>query len=161
MSAQRREMTRIAFLIGAAVLALGSVDPARAQTLYRCVPDGQMVTPDKLVSFEVAIEPNGEFGSIIFRAADGATYDRAKQFDGQNRQDGNGHHYWTGTSRTDPDATIVVSLSRQGNRLVYSEIITNKGLGAAGITSTCEPIGSGYVVMKKSPARLQFDPGAA
>jgi hypothetical protein len=68
----RREMIRITFLIGAAVLALGSACPARAQTLYRCVPDGQAVAPDQRASFEIGITPNGEFGSIIFRAANGA-----------------------------------------------------------------------------------------
>jgi hypothetical protein len=44
-------MLRTAFLIGAAVLALGTACPARAQTVYRCVPDEQRVTaPDRLVS---------------------------------------------------------------------------------------------------------------
>ncbi len=64
-------MIKLAF-IGAAFLALGSACPARAETLYRCVIDGQMVAPDQRVSFEIAITPNGEFGSIIFKAADGA-----------------------------------------------------------------------------------------
>ena len=76
-------MIRIASLIGAAVLALGSARPARAQTLYRCVPDGQVVAPDQRASFEIGITPNGEFGSIIFRAANGAAYDRGEQFDEQ------------------------------------------------------------------------------
>jgi hypothetical protein len=133
-------MIRIAFLIGAAVLALGSACPARAQTLYRCVLDGQVVAPDQRASFEIAITPNGEFGSIIFRAANGAAYDRGEQFDEQNRQDGNGRHYWTGTSRTNPNVTMVGSLSRKGHRLVYSETISDTVLGNIQITSTCKPI---------------------
>ena len=72
----------------AAVLAPGSACPARAQTLYRCVPDGQAVAPDQRASFEIGITTNGEFGSIIFRAANGAAYDRGEQFDEQSRQDG-------------------------------------------------------------------------
>jgi hypothetical protein len=139
-TAQRREMIRIASLIGAAVLALGSACPARAQTLYRCVPDGQAVAPDQRASFEIGITPNGEFASIIFRAANGAAYDRGEQFDEQNRQDGNGQHYWTGTSRTKPNVTMVGSLSRKGDRLVYSETIGDTILGSVQITSTCKSI---------------------
>ena len=133
-------MIRIAFLIGAAVFALGSACPAGAQTLYRCVLDGQVVAPDQRVSFEIAITPNGEFGSIILRAANGAAYDRGEQFDEQNRQDGNGQHYWTGTSRTKPNVTMVGSLSRKGDRLVYSETISDTVLGNVQLTSTCKPI---------------------
>src|ERR1700722_5164870 len=133
-------MFRTAFLVGAAVLALGPACPARAQTLYRCVLDGQVVAPDQRVSFEIAITPNGEFGSIILRAANGAAYDRGEQFDEQNRQDGNGQHYWTGTSRTNPNVTMVGSLSRKGDRLVYSETISDTVLGNVQLTSTCKPI---------------------
>jgi hypothetical protein len=133
-------MIRIAFIVGAAVLALGAACPARAQTLYRCVPDGQVVAPDQRVSFEIAITPKGEFGSIIFRSSNGAAYDRGEQFDEQNRQDGNGQRYWTGTSRTNPNVTMVGSLSRKGDRLVYSETISDTVLGNVQITSTCKPI---------------------
>jgi hypothetical protein len=133
-------MIRTTFIVGAAVLALGSACPARAQTLYRCVPDGQVVAPDRRVSFEIAITPNGEFGSIIFRAANGAAYDRGEQFDEQNRQDGNGQRYWTGTLRTNPNVTLVGSLSRKGDQLVYSETISDTILGNVQITSTCKPI---------------------
>jgi hypothetical protein len=133
-------MIRIAFLLGGAVLALGLACPARAQTLYSCVLDGQVVAPDQRVSFEIAITPNGEFGSIILRAANGAAYDRGEQFDEQNRQDGNGQHFWTGTLRTNPNVAMVGSLSRKGDRLVYSETISDTVLGNVKITSTCKPI---------------------
>jgi hypothetical protein len=102
--------------------------------------DGQVVAPDQRVSFEIAITPNGEFGSIIFRAANGAAYDRGEQFDEQNRQDGKGQHYWTGTLRTNPDVTIVGSLSRNDDRLVYSETISDTVVGKVQITSTCKAI---------------------
>ena len=131
-------MIRIAFLTGAAVLATAC--PAGAQALYHCVLDGQVAAPDQRVSFEIAIKPDGEFASIIFRAANGAAYNRGEQFDEQNRQDGNGQHYWTGTSRTNPNVTMVGSLSRKGDRLVYSETITDTVLGNVQLTSTCKPI---------------------
>jgi hypothetical protein len=138
--APRSEMIRIAFLIGAVVFVLGSASPAGAQTIYHCVLDGQVAAPDQLVSFEIAIKPNGEFGSIMLRAANGAAYDRGKQFDEQNSQDGNGRRYWTGTLRTNPNVTMVGSLSRKGDRLVYSETISDKIQGAFQLTSTCKPI---------------------
>jgi hypothetical protein len=67
-------------------------------------------------------------------------YDRGEQFDEQNRQDGNGQHYWTGTSRAYPNVTMVGSLTRTGDRLVYSETISDTVLGSVQITSTCKPI---------------------
>jgi hypothetical protein len=133
-------MFRTAFLVGAAVLALGPACPARAQTLYCCVLDGQVVAPDQRVSFEIALTPNGEFGSIILRAANGAAYNHGEQFDEQNRQDGNGQQYWTGTLRTNPNVTMVGTLSRNDDRLVYSETISDTVLGNIQITSTCKPI---------------------
>ena len=107
-------MIRTAFLIGAAVLALGSACLARAQTLYRCALDGQVAAPDQLMSVEITIKPNGEFASIIYRTANGAAYDRGKQFDGKNSQDGNGQHYWTGTLRTNPNVANSRFLEPQG-----------------------------------------------
>jgi hypothetical protein len=99
-----------------------------------------VVAPDQRVSFEIALTPNGEFGSIILRAANGAAYNHGEQFDEQNRQDGNGQHYWTGTLRTNPNVTMVGTLSRNDNRLVYSETISDTVLGNVQITSTCKAI---------------------
>jgi hypothetical protein len=104
------------------------------------VPDGQVVAPDQRVSFEIAIKPNGECGSIIFSAANGAAYDRGQQFDEQSRQEGNGQHYWTGTLRTNSNVAIVGSLSREGNGLIYCETISDTVLGTVEIISTCKPI---------------------
>jgi hypothetical protein len=39
-----------------------------------------VVAPDQRVSFEIALTPNGAFGSIILRAANGA-YNHGEQFD--------------------------------------------------------------------------------
>ena len=61
------------------------------------------------MSVEIAIKPNGEFASIIYKA-NGTAYDRGKQYDWKNSQDGNGQHYWTGTLRTNPDVVISGSL---------------------------------------------------
>jgi hypothetical protein len=139
-AAKMREMIRIAFLVGAAALAPGSASPAGAQTLYRCVLDGQVAAPDQLMSFEIAIKPNGEFGSIVLRGANGAAYDRGKQFDEQNSHDANGQRSWTGTLRTNPNVTITGSLSGKGDRPVYSEMLSDTVLGNVQIISTCEPI---------------------
>ena len=132
-------MIRIAFFIGTRFLHSGSAWPAGAQTLYHCVLDGQVAAPDQLVSVEIAIKPNGEFASIIYKA-NGTAYDRGKQYDWKNSQDGNGQHYWTGTLRTNPDVVISGSLSRKGNRLVHSETISDKVLGTDQIISSCKPI---------------------
>ena len=137
-------MLRTALLVGAAVLAIGAACPAHAQTLYRCVPDEQRVTaPDRLVSVEITLKPNGEFASIVYRAANGAAYDRGKQYDGTNSQDGTGQHYWAGTLRANPNVAIVGSFYRRGDRLVYFETIHDKlrgGKVVAQVTSSCEPI---------------------
>jgi clan AA aspartic protease (TIGR02281 family) len=137
-------MLRTAFLTGAAVLALGAAYPARAQTLYRCVPDEQRVTaPDRLVSVEITLKPNGEFASIVYRAASGAVYDRAKQYEATSSQDRTGQHYWAGTLRANPNVAMVGSLNRIGDRLVYFETIHDKlqgGKVVSQVTSSCEPI---------------------
>ena len=138
------KMLRTAFLTGAAVLALGAAYPARAQTLYRCVPDEQRVmAPDRLVSVEITLKPNGEFASIVYRAANGAVYDRAKQYEATSSQDRTGQHYWAGTLRANPNVAMVGSLNRIGDRLVYFETIHDKlqgGKVVSQVTSSCEPI---------------------
>jgi hypothetical protein len=134
------KMIMISFLL-AAGCALGSTCSADAQTVYRCMPDGQVVAPpNRAVSFEIAIKPNGDFDSIIFKAADGTAYDRGMDFDKQNVQAGNNQHRWTGRLRTNPSDSIVGYLSREGDRLVYFEILSDPVLGTAQIISTCEPI---------------------
>ena len=48
-------------------------------------------------------------------------------------------HYWTGTSRANPNVVMVGSFRRQADRLVYFETIHNNAAVVAQITSTCEP----------------------
>jgi len=68
-------MFRAAVLAAPAVFAFGAASPARADTVYYCVPDEPRATaPDRLMSVEVTIKPNGEFASVVYRAANGAAY---------------------------------------------------------------------------------------
>jgi hypothetical protein len=65
-------MLRIAVLAGTAVLAIGTACPICAQTVYQCVPDEpRAAAPDRLVSVEITLKPNGEFASVVYRAANG------------------------------------------------------------------------------------------
>jgi hypothetical protein len=132
-------MFRATLLAGAAVLLFGA---AHAQTVYDCVPDEQRVTaPDRLVSVEVTLRSDGEIASVIYRAANGAAYDRAKQYKATNFQV-TGKQLWGGTLRANPSVVMVGSLSRQGDRLVYFETIHDKlhsGKVVAHVRSICEP----------------------
>jgi hypothetical protein len=61
-------MLRIAVLAGTAVLAIGTACPICAQTVYQCVPDEpRAAAPDRLVSVEITLKPNGEFASVVYR----------------------------------------------------------------------------------------------
>ena len=137
-------MLRTAFLVGAAVLALGTACPARAQTLYHCVPEEpRAMAPDRLVSVEITLRLNGEFASVVYRAANGAAYDRGEQYETTNSQDATGQHYWGGTLRANPNVAMVGSFSRKGDRLVYFETILDKlqgGKAVSQVTSICQPI---------------------
>ena len=89
-------MFRTALLGGAALLAFGTARPAWADTVYYCVPNEQRATaPDRLVSVEITIKPNGEFDSVVYRAANGAAYSRGQQYEATSRQGGT-EHYWRG-----------------------------------------------------------------
>ena len=124
-------MLRAALLAGAALLAFGTACPACAQTVYYCVPDEPRVTaPDRLVSVEITLRPNGDFASVVYRAANGAAYDRGKQYEATNGQDKTGQHYWVGTLRTNPNVAMVGSLGRKGDRLLYFETIHDKLQGS-------------------------------
>jgi hypothetical protein len=138
-------MFRTALMVGGALLAIGTVLPVRAQTLYRCVPDETRVTaPDRLVSVEITLRPNGEFASVLYRAANGAAYDRGKQYETRNSRDATGQLYWVGTLRANPNVAMVGSLNRKGDdRLVYFETIHDKlqgGKVVSQVTSICEAI---------------------
>ncbi len=134
-------MLRTAFLVGAAVLALGKACPALADTVYYCVPNEQRATaPDRLVSVEITIKPNGEFASVVYRAANGAAYSRGQQYEATSRQDGT-EHYWTGTLRANPNVGMVGAFYRVDGRLVYHETIHDKLQAdkiVAHVTSICD-----------------------
>src|SRR5208337_5305063 len=77
---RRTDMLRTALLCGVFARTLGVGRAALADTVLYCVPDEPRVTaPDRLVSVEVKILPNGNFASVVYRAANGATYDRGAQ----------------------------------------------------------------------------------
>jgi hypothetical protein len=120
-------MLRIAVLAGTAVLAIGTACPICAQTVYQCVPDEpRAAAPDRLVSVEITLKPNGEFASVVYRAANGAAYDRSKQYETENRQDKSGKHYWIGTLLVNRNVAMVGSFYRLGNRLIYIETVHDK-----------------------------------
>ncbi len=116
-------MFRAALLAGAAILAVGAACPALADTVYYCVPNERRATaPDRLVSVEITIKPNGEFASVVYKAANGAAYSRGQQYEAASRQNGT-EHYWTETLRTNPNIGMVGAFYRVDGRLVYHETI--------------------------------------
>lgn len=151
-------MLRAASLAAAIVFAFGAALPALADTVYYCVPNEQRATaPDRLVSVEITTNPNGGFVSVVYRAANGATYSRAQQYDATSRQDGT-EHYWTGTLRVNPNVGIVGALDQVEGRLVYHETISDKlhaGKIVAHVTSICD---GGHPVVAESPAQAPAAP---
>src|SRR5271169_4629688 len=79
-------------------------------------------SPCSAISLSTLYCPRRPHGSQTIVSVGARTSDR--KFDEQNRQDGNGQRYWTGTLRTNPNVTLVGSLSRKGDQLVYSETIS-------------------------------------
>ena len=62
-----------------------ALDSAAAETTLYCVPDEpRVVASNRLVSVEVTVRPNGDFTSVVYRAANGASYDRGKQYYAEN-----------------------------------------------------------------------------
>lgn len=150
-------MLRIAVLAGTAVLAIGTACPICAQTVYQCVPDEpRAAAPDRLVSVEITLKPNGEFASVVYRAANGTAYDRSKQYETENRQDKSGKHYWIGTLLVNRNVAMVGSFYRLGNRLIYIETVHDKlqrGKLVSQVKSICggQPIAA-EVVSPQAPA---------
>ena len=109
--------------------------------MYHCEPDEQRATaPDRLVSVEITIKPNGDFASVLYRAANGAAYSRGQQYEATSGQDG-AEHYWTGTLRTNRNIAIVGAFHRVDGRLVYYETIHDKLQAdkiVAHVTSICD-----------------------
>jgi hypothetical protein len=118
--------------------------------VYHCEPDEQRATaPDRLVSVEITIKPNGDFASVLYRAANGAAYSRGQQYEATSGQDG-AEHYWTGTLRTNRNIAIVGAFRRVDGRLVYYETIHDKLQAdkiVAHVTSIC---GCGHPTIAES-----------
>ena len=111
---------------------------------------GGGTAPDRLVSVEITIKPNGEFGSVVYRAANGAAYSRGQQYEATSRQDGT-EHYWTGTLRTNRNIGMVGAFYRVDGRLAYYETIHDKLQAdkiVAHVTSICD---DGHPIVAESP----------
>jgi hypothetical protein len=144
-------MFRPALLAGAAALVFATAHPALSDTVFYCVPDEQRATaPDRLVSVEVTIKPNGDFASVVYKAANGATYSRGQQYEATSRQDGT-EHFWMGTLRTNRNIAMVGAFHRVGGRLVYYETIHDKlqtDKIVAHVASICD---GGHPIVAESP----------
>ena len=127
--------------------------------MYHCEPDEQRATaPDRLVSVEITIKPNGDFASVLYRAANGAAYSRGQQYEATSGQDG-AEHYWTGTLRTNRNIAIVGAFHRVDGRLVYYETIHDKLQAdkiVAHVTSICD--GGHPIIAESAPPRTLTAP---
>jgi hypothetical protein len=126
--------------IAAILFALCAVKSAAAETTLYCVPDEpRVVAPDRLVSVEVTVRPNGDFTSVVYRAANGASYDRGKQYYTENVFR-DGRNYWIGTLRIHRNIGMIGSLYRDNGRLVYLETVHDElqgGKVVSRIVSAC------------------------
>ena len=127
--------------------------------MYHCEPDEQRATaPDRLVSVEITIKPNGDFASVLYRAANGAAYSRGQQYEATSGQDG-AEHYWTGTLRTNRNIATVGAFHRVDGRLVYYETIHDKLQAdkiVAHVTSICD--GGHPIIAESAPPRTLTAP---
>ena len=142
--------TTLLALLGSAMLTVATA--AQGQTTYQCNPDEQRVRAyDRLVSVEVVLNPDGSFSSVIYRAANGAVYDRSAQYASRNGYDPRtGHRYWVGTLRANPSVRMIGTLvyDKDDQATYYETIYDRYGGRVVGhVTSYCEP-----VVAKTEPA---------
>ena len=123
------------------ILAMLFVAPVAAQTSLYCVPNEPRVTaPDRLVSVEITMQPNGNFNSVLYKAANGASYDRGQQYDAKNIFY-HGQHFWVGTLRINHNVGMAGSFYRDSGRLVYVETIHDNKQGGkvvSQVTSVCQ-----------------------
>jgi hypothetical protein len=118
-----------------------ALESAAAETTLYCVPDEpRVVAPDRLVSVEVTVRPNGDFTSVVYRAANGASYDRGKQYYAENVFR-DGRNYWIGTLRIHRNIGMAGSLYRDNGRLVYLETVHDSfqsGKVVSQVVSVCD-----------------------
>ncbi len=151
-------MLRTALLCGVFALTLGVGRGALADTVLYCVPDEPRVTArDRLVSVEVKILPNGNFASVVYRAANGATYDRGAQYDASNSQY-QGEHVWIGALRVNRSVGMVGTLHRYNGQLFYVETVHDKlqgGKVVSQVTSLCNEPAPNYATAPLPPPTPQ------
>jgi hypothetical protein len=121
-----------------------ALDSAAAETTLFCVPnEPRVAAPDRLVSVEVTVRPNGDFASVVYRAANGASYDRSQQYYAENTLR-DGKIYWIGTLRIRRNIGMVGSLYRDNGHLFYEETVHDYlqgGKVVSEIVSVCdEPV---------------------
>ena len=142
-------------------LTLGVGRGALADTVLYCVPDEPRVTArDRLVSVEVKILPNGNFASVVYRAANGATYDRGAQYDASNNQY-QGEHVWIGTLRVNRSVGMVGALHRYNGQLFYVETVHDNlkgGKVVSQVTSLCNEPAPNYAEAPPPPLMAQPTP---
>ena len=110
----------------AAISFILALDPAAAETTLFCVPnEPRVAASDRLVSVEVTLRTNGNFASVVYRAANGASYDRSQQ-------------------RIRRNIGMVGSLYRDNGHLFYEETVHDYlqgGKVVSEIVSVCdEPV---------------------
>jgi hypothetical protein len=106
-----------------ATVALALATPAFADTTYYCTPIEPRVTaPDRLVSVEITLRANGTFNTVIYRAANGAIYDRGSQYVSTNKLF-NGQYVWIGSLRVNRNIGMLGSFSHHNGQLSYTETI--------------------------------------
>jgi hypothetical protein len=128
-------------ILAAILFVLWAVGSAAAQTTLYCVPnEPRVAAPDRLVSVEVTLRPSGDFASVVYRAANGATYDRSRQYHAENSFR-DGRNFWIGTLRINRNVGMIGSLYRDNGRLVYLETVHDYlqgGKVVSQIASVCD-----------------------
>jgi hypothetical protein len=126
-----------------ATAALGSATPAIADTTYYCTPvEPRLAAPDRLISVEVTLRPNGTFSSVIYRAANGAIYDRGAQYVSTSKFF-DGQYIWVGALRVNRNIGMVGSFFRSDGHLSYIETVHDNLRGGkivSEVTSTCDGV---------------------
>ncbi len=110
-------------ILAAIPFILCALDSAAAETTLFCVPnEPRVAAPDRLVSVEVTLRTNGNFASVVYRAANGASYNRSQQYYAENTLR-DGKIYWIGTLRIRRNIGMVGSLYRDNGHLFYEETV--------------------------------------
>jgi hypothetical protein len=127
--------------LAAILFVLCTFESALAETTLYCVPnEPRVAAPDRLVSVEVTVRPNGDFASVVYRAANGASYDRSQQYSAENTRH-DGKIFWIGTLRIRRNIGMVGSLYRDNGQLFYEETVHDYlrgGKVVSQIVSSCE-----------------------